>query len=151
MFREKELMQRATALKVNVGTDPSSDVGPVISKEVKTNLWDFSNLISTLKEDWSCWLTYSLLLKNFFEVKTCLCSQITFAHFLWHACFRCTQLLSTLSFVLFPYCLLISQVKDRINRLVQSSVDGGARLLLDERNIVVFIRSSPFVRQLYHL
>ncbi|XP_022739709.1 uncharacterized protein LOC111291869 isoform X4 [Durio zibethinus] len=31
----------------------------------------------------------------------------------------------------------ISQVKDRINRLVQSSVDNGARLLLDGRNIVV--------------
>ncbi|XWS29609.1 hypothetical protein CRYUN_Cryun24cG0043800 [Craigia yunnanensis] len=58
---EKELMQRAKALKVNVGSDPSADVGPVISKEVK----------------------------------------------------------------------------DHINRLVQSSVDGGARLLLDGRNIVV--------------
>ncbi|XVE86887.1 hypothetical protein DITRI_Ditri18aG0071500 [Diplodiscus trichospermus] len=58
---EEELMQRAKALHVNVGSDPSADVGPVISKEVK----------------------------------------------------------------------------DRINRLVQSSVDCGARLLLDGRNIVV--------------
>ncbi|XP_022775040.1 uncharacterized protein LOC111317012 isoform X2 [Durio zibethinus] len=58
---EEELMQRAKALKVNVGSDPSADVGPVISKEVK----------------------------------------------------------------------------DCINRLVQSSIDGGARLLLDGRNIVV--------------
>ncbi|XVF61492.1 hypothetical protein PTKIN_Ptkin08bG0133900 [Pterospermum kingtungense] len=58
---EEELMQRAKALKVNVGSDPSADVGPLISK----------------------------------------------------------------------------QVKDRIKRLVQSSVDGGARLLLDGRNVVV--------------
>ena len=35
MFREEELMQRAKALKVNVGSDPGADVGPVISKEVK--------------------------------------------------------------------------------------------------------------------
>ncbi|WRX09467.1 Aldehyde dehydrogenase domain - like 2 [Theobroma cacao] len=58
---EEELLERAKALKVNVGSDPGADVGPVISKEVK----------------------------------------------------------------------------DRINRLVQSSVDGGARLVLDGRNIVV--------------
>ncbi|OMO56307.1 tRNA/rRNA methyltransferase, SpoU, partial [Corchorus capsularis] len=57
----EELMERAKALKVNVGSDPDADVGPVISKEVK----------------------------------------------------------------------------DRINRLVQSCIDGGARLLLDGRNIVV--------------
>lgn len=35
--------------------------------------------------------------------------------------------------------MLNSQVKDRISRLVQSGVDSGARLLLDGRNIVVFI------------
>ncbi|XVF15314.1 hypothetical protein REPUB_Repub09cG0140800 [Reevesia pubescens] len=58
---EEEIMQRAKALKVNVGSDPGADVGPVISKEVK----------------------------------------------------------------------------DHINRLVQSSVSDGARLLLDGRNIVV--------------
>ncbi|XP_004288501.1 PREDICTED: methylmalonate-semialdehyde dehydrogenase [acylating], mitochondrial-like [Fragaria vesca subsp. vesca] len=32
---ECELVERAKALKVNVGTDPSADVGPVITKEVK--------------------------------------------------------------------------------------------------------------------
>ncbi|XP_040370465.1 uncharacterized protein LOC112186885 isoform X4 [Rosa chinensis] len=32
---ERELVERAKALKVNVGTDPSADVGPVITKEVK--------------------------------------------------------------------------------------------------------------------
>ncbi|KAL4387744.1 hypothetical protein GQ457_09G011000 [Hibiscus cannabinus] len=58
---EEELIQRAKALKVNVGSDPGADVGPVISKEVK----------------------------------------------------------------------------DQINRLVQCSVDAGARLILDGRNIVV--------------
>ncbi|XP_012454728.1 methylmalonate-semialdehyde dehydrogenase [acylating], mitochondrial [Gossypium raimondii] len=58
---DEELKLRAKALKVNVGSDPGADVGPVISKEVK----------------------------------------------------------------------------DKINRLVQCSVDAGARLLLDGRNIVV--------------
>ena len=32
--REDELVERAKALKVNAGTDPSADIGPVISKEV---------------------------------------------------------------------------------------------------------------------
>lgn len=40
MFREEELLERAKALKVNVGSDPGADVGPVISKEVKTYLQD---------------------------------------------------------------------------------------------------------------
>lgn len=62
-----------------------------------------------------------------------------------------SQLLSILSLLLCPFCLLILQVKDKINRLVQCSVDAGARLLLDGRNIVVFIHSSPFLRQLYYL
>lgn len=35
MLREEQLKQRAKALKVNVGSDPGTDVGPVISKEVK--------------------------------------------------------------------------------------------------------------------
>nr|AMJ39517.1 aldehyde dehydrogenase 6B2 copy 3 [Bixa orellana] len=61
MLWEEELVDRAKALKVNAGTDPSADVGPVISKEVK----------------------------------------------------------------------------DRISKLIQCSVDSGARLLLDGRNIVV--------------
>jgi len=29
-------VEHAQALKVNAGTDPSADLGPVISKEVKT-------------------------------------------------------------------------------------------------------------------
>jgi malonate-semialdehyde dehydrogenase (acetylating)/methylmalonate-semialdehyde dehydrogenase len=29
-------VEHAKALKVNAGTDPSADLGPVISKEVKT-------------------------------------------------------------------------------------------------------------------
>ncbi|GKV25071.1 hypothetical protein SLEP1_g34567 [Rubroshorea leprosula] len=57
----EELVERAKALKINVGTDASADIGPVISKEAK----------------------------------------------------------------------------DHISRLVQSSVDAGARLLLDGRNVVV--------------
>lgn len=33
--REDELVELAKALKVNVGTDPSADVGPVVSIEVE--------------------------------------------------------------------------------------------------------------------
>lgn len=33
--REEELVKRAKALKVDAGTEPGADLGPVISKEVK--------------------------------------------------------------------------------------------------------------------
>lgn len=32
--REEKLAERAMSLKVNVGTDPDADLGPVISKQV---------------------------------------------------------------------------------------------------------------------
>lgn len=32
--REEKLVERAKSLKVNVGTDPDADLGPVISKQV---------------------------------------------------------------------------------------------------------------------
>ncbi|KAK4263066.1 hypothetical protein QN277_028542 [Acacia crassicarpa] len=35
---EEELVQRAKVLKVNAGTDPSADLGPVISKEAKDQI-----------------------------------------------------------------------------------------------------------------
>ncbi|XP_042991299.1 uncharacterized protein LOC122318179 isoform X3 [Carya illinoinensis] len=35
MFREEELVERAKELKVNVGADPSADLGPLITKEAK--------------------------------------------------------------------------------------------------------------------
>ncbi|XP_058010360.1 methylmalonate-semialdehyde dehydrogenase [acylating], mitochondrial-like isoform X3 [Hevea brasiliensis] len=35
---EDELVERAKALKVNAGTDPTADIGPVISKEVKDRI-----------------------------------------------------------------------------------------------------------------
>lgn len=35
-FREDKLVERARTLKVNVGTDPGADLGPVISKQVWT-------------------------------------------------------------------------------------------------------------------
>ncbi|KAF4353447.1 hypothetical protein F8388_005049 [Cannabis sativa] len=35
---EKELVDRAKALKVNVGTDPNADLGPVITKEAKDRI-----------------------------------------------------------------------------------------------------------------
>ncbi|KAG5245764.1 methylmalonate-semialdehyde dehydrogenase [Salix suchowensis] len=35
---EQELVEHAKALKVNAGTDPSADLGPVISKEVKDHI-----------------------------------------------------------------------------------------------------------------
>ncbi|EEF29994.1 methylmalonate-semialdehyde dehydrogenase, putative [Ricinus communis] len=38
MTWEDELLERAKALKVNAGTDPSADIGPVISKEVKDRI-----------------------------------------------------------------------------------------------------------------
>ncbi|XP_012081703.1 uncharacterized protein LOC105641714 isoform X2 [Jatropha curcas] len=38
MAWEDELVERAKALKVNLGTDPSADIGPVISKEVKDRI-----------------------------------------------------------------------------------------------------------------
>ena len=31
----EELVERAKALKVNAGTDPNADLGPVITKEVQ--------------------------------------------------------------------------------------------------------------------
>lgn len=34
-FREEELVERAKALRVNAGTEPGADLGPVISKEVQ--------------------------------------------------------------------------------------------------------------------
>lgn len=40
IFREGELAERAKALKVNVGTDPEADLGPVITKEVHTYLYN---------------------------------------------------------------------------------------------------------------
>lgn len=33
-FREDKLVEHAKALKVNAGTDPAADLGPVISKQV---------------------------------------------------------------------------------------------------------------------
>lgn len=33
-YRESEILEHVRALKVNVGTDPSADLGPVITKEV---------------------------------------------------------------------------------------------------------------------
>lgn len=33
--REEKLVERVKALKVNVGTDPDTDIGPVISKTVR--------------------------------------------------------------------------------------------------------------------
>lgn len=35
LSREEELVERAKALKVNAGTDPNADLGPVITKEVQ--------------------------------------------------------------------------------------------------------------------
>lgn len=34
LFREQELVERAKELKVNAGTEPGTDIGPVISREV---------------------------------------------------------------------------------------------------------------------
>lgn len=39
--REEELVQRAKVLKVNAGTNPGADLGPVISKEVQTSFCVF--------------------------------------------------------------------------------------------------------------
>jgi malonate-semialdehyde dehydrogenase (acetylating)/methylmalonate-semialdehyde dehydrogenase len=36
LSREEELVERAKELKVNAGTDPDADLGPVITKEVET-------------------------------------------------------------------------------------------------------------------
>lgn len=36
-FREDKLVERAKALKVNAGTEPVADLGPVISKQVFRN------------------------------------------------------------------------------------------------------------------
>lgn len=35
LYREEELVERAKELKVNVGADPSADLGPLITKEVQ--------------------------------------------------------------------------------------------------------------------
>nr|DAD40899.1 TPA_asm: hypothetical protein HUJ06_015222 [Nelumbo nucifera] len=37
--REKELVERANALKVNAGTEPGADLGPVISKLAKEHIY----------------------------------------------------------------------------------------------------------------
>ena len=36
--REDKLVERAQALKVNAGTEPDADIGPVISKQVVISL-----------------------------------------------------------------------------------------------------------------
>lgn len=35
-YREEKLLERAKTLKVNAGTEPDADLGPVISKQVGT-------------------------------------------------------------------------------------------------------------------
>lgn len=35
--REHKLVERAKALKVNAGTEPDADLGPVISKQVRSS------------------------------------------------------------------------------------------------------------------
>lgn len=37
-------MERAKALKVNAGTEPDADLGPVISKQVRTQFPNFYQL-----------------------------------------------------------------------------------------------------------
>ena len=51
IFREGELAERAKALKVNVGTDPDADLGPVITKEVHTCLYNLCQLICSINEE----------------------------------------------------------------------------------------------------
>lgn len=41
--REDKLLERAKALKVNAGTEPDADIGPVISKQVHTWFTMFTN------------------------------------------------------------------------------------------------------------
>lgn len=44
LFRENKLVERAKALKVNAGTEPDADLGPVISKQVRTQFPNFYQL-----------------------------------------------------------------------------------------------------------
>ena len=41
LFRENKLVERAKALKVNAGTEPDADLGPVISKQVSVLFRNF--------------------------------------------------------------------------------------------------------------
>ena len=61
----------------------------------------------------------------------CTCSIITWLNL----CFL----------LIFLICFVYSQVKDHIGRLVQNGVESGARLVLDGRDIVVFICFFPIV------
>lgn len=36
LFREDKLAERAKSLKINAGTEPDADLGPLISKQVDT-------------------------------------------------------------------------------------------------------------------
>lgn len=36
LFREDKLVERAKSLKINAGTEPDADLGPMISKQVDT-------------------------------------------------------------------------------------------------------------------
>lgn len=36
LFREDKLAERAKSLKINAGTEPDADLGPMISKQVDT-------------------------------------------------------------------------------------------------------------------
>lgn len=54
ILREHELVERAKALKVNVGTDPSADLGPVITNEVNKIFCIFCLLICFIKNELHC-------------------------------------------------------------------------------------------------
>lgn len=49
VFREEELIKRANALKVNAGVEPGTDLGPVISKQVKAKNICFTALFSLVQ------------------------------------------------------------------------------------------------------
>lgn len=51
IVREGQLVEHVKALKVNVGTDPNADIGPVITKEVCKLLPKFCQLICSINKE----------------------------------------------------------------------------------------------------
>lgn len=115
-------MERAKALKVNAGTEPDADLGPVISKQVC--LWSLFFLFPCCGLELKC---------NSKSLDYCLRISIHCITFPDGSCIRCSYicLLNILTI------LSTTQAKEQIHKLIQSGVESGARLVLDGRNIVV--------------
>lgn len=132
LWRETKIIERAKALKVNAGTEPDTDLGPVISKQVCS------------------WFYFSSYCNTVFQLKISVanlqCAFKNYCHgYSMHVIFT-PIFVYILAIYVSQTLSLAAQAKERVHRLVQSGVESGAKLLLDGRNIVVaFIPSTTFI------